>query len=267
MSARGLSQTTLAIGVAVVAVTLVALVKIVMDASSSSSSSPSTSATTDDGVVSKKDKLHGYLTSVAKSVEEWMAHMPELTQRVMEEAKARGEFIPEEQLHAALAERMQEAFQAAEENASATFDMSNEAVQEAVQELHEDPDILVAMQRLQAALGQTPLVADVPDDLTPRRTLDAMGKILQVVVRAMEEALAAARARGMKNPNADMHLWQDQYMQKTVAYTAAIYQELGVTEAILNAAVAKYGQEDMAFQGQLQGMLMQQQEHFKRLGL
>ncbi|ETV73762.1 hypothetical protein H257_11455 [Aphanomyces astaci] len=216
-----------------------------------------------------KDNLASYFNELADIVDELVSQMPQVTQAVMEQARSTGQQITEDQVKAMLVERLGQAVQMADQDLARKYHFDQESIEKAMVELQHEPKVQAAIQRLQSVIENSPLgeTVEVPEDLTADRTLEIMTLVLDGVSRAMEEALAEAKQAGMKNVNLEGHLWQEKYMEKTYAYTAKIHEQYFVTEPILNAAVAKYSQENPAFQAQLQELLEKHQVNFQRMGL
>ncbi|KAF0718581.1 hypothetical protein AaE_010617 [Aphanomyces astaci] len=226
-----------------------------------------------------KDNLASYFNELADIVDELVvsSQMPQVTQAVMEQARSTGQKITEDQVKAMLVERLGQAVQMADQDLARKYHFDQESIEKAMVELQHEPKVQAAIQRLQSVIENSPLgeTVEVPEDLTADRTLEIMTLVLDGVSRAMEEALAEAKQAGMKNVNLEGHLWQEKYMEKTYAYTAKIHEQYFVTEPILNAAVAKYSQENPAFQAQLQALLEKHQVKyvhvpsciFQRMGL
>ncbi|ETW01906.1 hypothetical protein H310_06460 [Aphanomyces invadans] len=216
-----------------------------------------------------KDNLASYFNELADIVEELVSQMPQLMDAVMQQARATGQQITEAQVKAMLVERLGQAVQMADQDLARKYKFDQEAIETAMVELQHEPKVQAAIARLQSVIENSPLgeTVEVPADLTADRTLEIMTLVLDGVSRAMEEALAEAKQAGMKNVNLEGHMWQENYMQKTYAYTAEIHEKFAVTEPILNAAINKHSQEDPAFQAKLQALLEKHQANFQRMGL
>ncbi|RQM22488.1 hypothetical protein B5M09_006529 [Aphanomyces astaci] len=235
-----------------------------------------------------KKQLVRYLNEVAETIEGIVAQLPDLAKMVMEEANALGQYVPEDQVQTILAQRLSEAVRMAEasvrvslypiQNAQCIhthkYSLAELDIKHAVHDMHTDPDVRRAIENFQrvienSPLGQAPPVeaaVDVPSHVTAEYTLTAMSAVLDGVGRAMEEALAEAKAAGLRDVTADAHMWQDAYVEKSTAYTAELHALYRVSEPILNAAVAKY-KDNTSFQAKLQTLLGKHQENFQRMGL
>ncbi|RHY29782.1 hypothetical protein DYB32_004855 [Aphanomyces invadans] len=202
--------------------------------------------------VSKK-QLVRYLNDVAETIEGIVAQLPDLANMVMEEARSIGQHIPEEQVKAILSQRLGEAVRMAEASKHA---LSEDAIKTAVHEMHTDPEVRRAIENFQRVIDNSPLgeTVDVPPHVTADYTLTAMAAVLDGVGRAMEEALAEAKAAGMRDITTEAHM----YVQKSTVYTLERHSKYRVTEPILNAAVAKY-KDDATFQAKLQTLLEKHQ--------
>ncbi|ETW01905.1 hypothetical protein H310_06459 [Aphanomyces invadans] len=217
--------------------------------------------------VSKK-QLVRYLNDVAETIEGIVAQLPDLANMVMEEARSIGQHIPEEQVKAILSQRLGEAVRMAEASVAEKHALSEDAIKTAVHEMHTDPEVRRAIENFQRVIDNSPLgeTVDVPPHVTADYTLTAMAAVLDGVGRAMEEALAEAKAAGMRDITTEAHMWQDLYVQKSTVYTLERHSKYRVTEPILNAAVAKY-KDDATFQAKLQTLLEKHQANFQRMGL
>ncbi|KAF0687189.1 Aste57867_21045 [Aphanomyces stellatus] len=216
-----------------------------------------------------KEKLASYFNELAAIVENLVSQFPAMMDTVMQQAKSQGQQISEAQIKNVLVERLGQAIQMADQDLSKKYQFTQEALEVAMLEMQQEPEVQAAIQRLQLVIDNSPLgeTVEVPEDLTADLTFTIMSEVLDGVSRAMEEALDEAKKAGMKNVSLEGHLWQEAYMQKTYMYTAEIHLKYNVTEPILNAAVSKYSQENPEFQHKLQALLAKHQENFQRMGL
>ncbi|ETV73761.1 hypothetical protein, variant [Aphanomyces astaci] len=164
-----------------------------------------------------KKQLVRYLNEVAETIEGIVAQLPDLAKMVMEEANALGQYVPEDQVQTILAQRLSEAVRMAEASLADKYSLAELDIKHAVHDMHTDPDVRRAIENFQrvienSPLGQAPPVeaaVDVPSHVTAEYTLTAMSAVLDGVGRAMEEALAEAKAAGLRDVTADAHMWQD----------------------------------------------------------
>ncbi|RHZ32144.1 hypothetical protein DYB31_000349 [Aphanomyces astaci] len=237
------SGLVLALGAVAVTIVALSISKLFSkdDGSSFEEDDESAEETNTSGSPVTKKQLVRYLNEVAETIEGIVAQLPDLAKMVMEEANALGQYVPEDQVQTILAQRLSEAVRMAE----ASVRVSLYPIQNA-QCIHTPPPVEAAV--------------DVPSHVTAEYTLTAMSAVLDGVGRAMEEALAEAKAAGLRDVTADAHMWQDAYVEKSTAYTAELHALYRVSEPILNAAVAKY-KDNASFQAKLQTLLGKHQEN------
>ncbi|CAK4656759.1 hypothetical protein LEN26_000904 [Aphanomyces euteiches] len=215
-----------------------------------------------------KESLASYFNELADIVEELVSQMPQLTEQVMQQARATGQDVSEAQVKAILSDRLGQAVQMADRDLAQKYKFSQESIEVAMLELQDTPEVQVAIFRLQTIIQNSPLgeTVELPEDLTADRTLDILAQVLESLGRAMKEAIDDAKKAGMKDVTAEAHMWQENYMKKTTAYTEEVHTQYGVSEPVLNAAVSKYSQ-DPNFQAQLQALLEKHQKNFQEMGL
>ncbi|EQC36243.1 hypothetical protein SDRG_06350 [Saprolegnia diclina VS20] len=216
-----------------------------------------------------KENLVNYFLELAHNIEHLVGQLPQLAEQVIHHATSTGQQISEEQVHQVLIERLGHAVQMADQELSKKYRFSQEGIEKAMAEFQHDADVVAAIQRLEQVIQNSPLAqvnVSVPEDFTPEKALDVMAKILSAIGRAIEEAIDEAKANGLKDVNAEKEMWQEAYLRKTQQYTEEIHQEVGIDEAVMNAAINQFAQ-DPAFGLKLQELLQVQQAKFQALGI
>ncbi|KDO26162.1 hypothetical protein SPRG_08523 [Saprolegnia parasitica CBS 223.65] len=216
-----------------------------------------------------KENLVNYFLELAHNIEHLVGQLPQLAEQVIQHATTTGQQISEEQVHQVLIERLGHAVQMADQELSKKYRFSQEGIEKAMAEFQHDADVVAAIQRLEQVIQNSPLAqvnVSIPEDFTPEKALDVMAKILDAIGRAIEEAIADAKANGLKDVNAEKEMWQEAYLRKTQQYTEEIHQEVGIDEAVMNAAINQFAQ-DPAFGLKLQELLQVQQAKFQALGI
>ncbi|OQR82688.1 hypothetical protein ACHHYP_15635 [Achlya hypogyna] len=216
-----------------------------------------------------KENLVNYFLELAHNIEHLVGQLPQLAEQVIHHATASGQQISEEQVHQVLVERLGQAVQMADQELSKKYRFSAEGIEKAMAAYQHDADVVAAIQRLEQVIQNSPLAqvnVTIPEDLTPEKAIDIMAQVLNAIGRAIEEAINEAKAKGMKDVNLEKELWQEAYLRKTQQYTEEIHREVGIDEAIMNAAINQFAQ-DPAFGLKLQGLLEEQQAKFQALGI
>ncbi|OQR82696.1 hypothetical protein ACHHYP_15633 [Achlya hypogyna] len=215
-----------------------------------------------------KENLINYFLELTREIEYLNDQLPELTEKVIQQSKAVGGQMSEEQAHQVVVERLGQSVKATAHKLFMKYCYSVECSDKAMTDHQHDADVVAAIQRFEKVMQNSSIAqgnVTMPKLLVRDKAIDIMELLLAANDRAIEEAVNDAKMMGMKDMKVEKAMWLDAYLSKTEQYTQEIFLQVGTDEATMKNLMDQVMQ-DPTFAQKLEALLQEKLAKFQAQG-
>ncbi|CAI5711531.1 unnamed protein product [Hyaloperonospora brassicae] len=219
--------------------------------------------------ISQKE-LGLFLEELTAAVKELFNKVPVLEDALRAYMKENGHELSDAEFKQAVLSQLYQMMEAIETQVIEKRKWNPASLESALEMFAQDAEVL----RLQGELNKlmqtvfpasTPV--EVPEDLTPDRTLVILKVMVAGMEKAMSDMLAHARAEGISDVVGAMEAFQHLYMEHVEQMTQAQMKLHGISQEVFTAALQKHHTENEQFREQVEQIYAQQAKAFEKMGL